>query len=341
MRISRPLSLMAAVSLGSMVQATAEEAGPGASDYSSIALVVENDVFAGTDRNYTNGLKLAFTSSPVLDDQLTDVAEFISNTLLGRDEGDILRKEIGIGHSIFTPEDRLAREPLPDQHPYAGWLYLEFSALLARPERNIFDTLTLQLGVVGPSAGGEFVQNNFHNLIGDDELRGWDNQLRDEPGLALSFNRKHRFNFVQWGKQDRFGIDFVPSYGATVGNVLTQASLGATFRFGFDLDQTFGPPRVRPALGGAALFESQASIGSYFFIGMEGRAVAQNIFLDGNTWRDSLSVDKEPFVGDLQAGFVFQIYDWLLTWTAVARTKEFETQGELQRFGAVSVVRRF
>lgn len=314
--------------------------GPKLKTIRSIALTVENDYFAGTDRNYTQGLRLSLTSLPVLDSEMDGVARFVSKKLLRAKPGEELRKEIAIGQSIFTPEDRLATEPLPDQHPYAGWLYLEASAFLLRPERAIFDTLTVQAGIVGPAAGGEWVQNNFHSLIGDDELLGWDNQLENEPGIAISFNRKHRILLVG-DDSGGLNLDFIPSYGATVGNIRTQANIGGLFRLGWGLRETFGPPRVRPALGGTAVFESDAKFSGYLFLGTEGRAVAQNIFLDGNTWRESLSVDKKPLVADFQLGLVFQYEDWLLSWSMVARTEEFKTQTERQRFGAISIVRRF
>lgn len=321
--------------------ALAEEVDrPESPDY-SIGFVVENDVFADTDHNYTNGVRLVFTSPFVEDGDAYGWDRFVADRMLGRGSGDFYRREFAIGQSIFTPDDGEATEPLPGQHPYAGWFYGEVSAQVLRPARRMLDTATLQIGIVGPSAGGEFVQNNFHELIDVGEFKGWDNQLKDEPGFVLSFDRKHSLPIESFGSNGRFGADFIPSYGFSVGNVLTQANIGAVLRLGYDLDRTFGPSRIRPALGGSTFFSTRSPLSGFVFVGVEGRAVAQNIFLDGNTWQDSLSVDKRPFVGDLQGGFVLQYSNWQLAWTMVARTKEFETQRGQQRFGAVSLTRRF
>ena len=81
---------------------------------------------------------------------------------------------------------------------------------------------------------------------------------------------------------------------------------GLTLRLGEDLQRDFGPPRVRPALAGSGMFRPTGQFSWYVFGGAEGRVVARDIFLDGNTFRDSLSVDKKRFVADFQVGLVVQ-----------------------------------
>ncbi len=196
-------------------EAWVHEDGPRA--YRSFAFTVENDVFAGTDRNYTNGLRLAVTSLPRVLSGAETFTDWVAQNLMFTDDNDFLRREFALGHSIFTPEDRLASEPLPDEHPYAGWLYLEASALVLRPSIEALDTFTIQAGIVGPAAGGEFVQNNFHDLIGDDQLQGWDNQLENEPGIALSFNRKYRQPLLEPDTGRGLEIAFVRSGAPTGG----------------------------------------------------------------------------------------------------------------------------
>jgi hypothetical protein len=73
------------------------------------------------------------------------------------------------------------------------------------------------------------------------------------------------------------------------------------------------------------------------FAGAEGRAVARNIFLDGNTFADSHSVDKKPFVADLNAGFAFTLGRARISYTAVYRTREFDGQQDASVFGGISV----
>ena len=65
-------------------------------------------------------------------------------------------------------------------------------------------------------------------------------------------------------------------------------------------------------------------------------------FLDGNTIRSSRSVDKEPFVADLRAGFGLIAGPWQLTYAQVWRTREFKApRGYDNNFGSLSVSRAY
>ena len=81
--------------------------------------------------------------------------------------------------------------------------------------------------------------------------------------------------------------------------------------------------------------------GLHLFAGAEGRAVARNIFLDGNSFRDSRHVDKLPFVGDIQYGVAMTIGDWRVAYTQVAALREFKGQKNGDSFGSFSISTRF
>ena len=82
-------------------------------------------------------------------------------------------------------------------------------------------------------------------------------------------------------------------------------------------------------------------LGWYLFAGAEGRAVGRNIFLDGNTFQDSPSVDKNIFVGELSAGVVLTYDDFRIAYTHVIRSPEFEGQNGPSVFGGITVGWRF
>jgi len=136
-------------------------------------------------------------------------------------------------------------------------------------------------------------------------------------------------------------FDAVPHFGGSLGNVYTYAAGGLTLRLGSRLEDDFGPPRIRPSLPGSSYFLPHREFTWYFFTGFEGRAVVRNIFLDGNTFSDSHSVDKKPFVGDLQAGLSAQWDRFRLTYNQIFRTKEFDGQEKSDIFGALSLSYHF
>jgi hypothetical protein len=108
-------------------------------------------------------------------------------------------------------------------------------------------------------------------------------------------------------------------------------------RFGFNLPDDYGPVRIDPSLPGSSFFEPTGAVGGYIFAGVDGRAIARNIFLDGNTWQSSRSVDKVPLVGDLQLGAALTFRSFRLSFTHVFRTKEFTAQHHADQFGAINL----
>lgn len=304
-------------------------------DSGTFTFVWENDYFANTDRNYTNGVRFSYISGFK---QPRGVSRWVADNILGARPDAGIRRGFALGHSIFTPQDIDATDPLPGQHPYAGWLYGEYSVIVE--QENIIDQFAVQAGVVGPAAQGEFVQNNWHGLIGGDPVNGWDNQIGNEPGFVFSYERKLRAMLEL--RDGTLNADITPNYGASFGNVRTHARVGVMLRFGADLRNDYGPPRVRPSLAGGGYFSPRDRFSWYVFAGAEGRAVAHNIFLDGSLFRDGdPNVDSNIFVGDFQAGVVFQVRRMQIAYTNVFRTKEFTTQEGAQQFGAVSISVKF
>jgi hypothetical protein len=115
-------------------------------------------------------------------------------------------------------------------------------------------------------------------------------------------------------------------------------------RFGQRLRADWGQPRIEPGLTGsdfvnrAALREGPAW---YVFAGTEGRAVLRNIFLDGNTWQDSPSVDRKPFVVDFVAGAAV-VTGWArLGVSYTYRTDEFDGQHGASEFLAFNLSVQF
>lgn len=304
-------------------------------------LVEENDFlfFAkGSDQHYTQGAVLSYLS-PMLSGQ--DVASQFYNGIssvlpIFQDGPGVGRKfDVVFGQSIFTP--RVYRTfPLdPRDRPFAGWLYTGGS-LLQETDGKMLENFELLAGVVGPDSLADVTQQDFHDLIGFNNkqlAQTWKTQIKNEPGFALTYERKWRM----W-QSSLFGFEteVVPEVGITAGNVLTYGEGGVTFRIGRDLGVDYGPLHARPSLSGTPWFDANRLVdpwGWYLFAGLQGRAVARNIFLDGNTFENSRSVDKEILVGDASVGgswFYKDIFKVDLTFSV--RSKEFKTQAYPDHF---------
>ena len=328
------ISILALASLAISLPALAQEPQGG-----TLTLQFENDKIANTDRHYTNGVRVAWVS---------DRTKYESETMFDLLSwlypiGDVHGGRLGFaaGQMLYTPSNTAAHELVPDDRPYAGWLYFSVAAMaetkgdVLDAELDALDTVELSLGVVGPLAGGRYVQNTVHEIIGVDTAEGWDNQLKNEPAVMLTAERKWR---PQPGSLGPLSYDIIPNIGASVGNVMTLVNVGSTVRLGQGLHVDYGPPHIRPSLSGLDAVEPTGGrFAWYLFAGAEGRAVFHNIFLDGNTFSDSHSVDRNVFVGDLLGGAALVYDKYRLAFTQIYRTREFETQKSADIFGALSL----
>jgi hypothetical protein len=238
---------------------------------------------------------------------------------------------------MFTPDDITTPVPDPADRPYAGWLY--GTASLISDNGDNLDTLQLTLGVVGPASGAAESQKFVHKITRSKHPKGWGSQLHNEPTAMLTYEHKDRnlYELSPFG----WGFDVTPGYAASVGNSFTKATVGAVARLGYDLPADYGPPLIKPGLGGSDFFIPQKKLGWYAFAGVDGSVVAQNIFLDGNTFRDSPRVEKIPWVGGLQAGLALTYNDMRIAYTHVFRSKEFKGQDAIDNYGAVNISWRF
>jgi len=308
----------------------ASASGKEASKTGIFTFVLENDLFYNTDSNYTNGVSLIWVPP---NERTPRWALRIAHLLPWFPADSEMGHGYAVGQNMFTPKDITATDPPLDDRPYAGWLYGTV-ALTAETGRQL-DQLALTIGVVGPASYAEETQKFIHEITGSPEPNGWDTQLNNELGVFVSYQRSWReFATTTLANLE---LDVSPNFGGALGNVYTYLNTGFTLRYGKRLPLDYGPPRIQPSIQGSAFFVPAESFAWYVFAGIEGRLVGRNIFLDGNTFSDSRSVDKEPLVGDLQWGLVLTRGGARLTYTHVVRTSEFKGQDGSHQFGAFSV----
>jgi len=293
---------------------------------------IENDVFgSGDDRFYTNGVQVSYVKRNSPPQWLDNIADRLPLFI----ETDKKGGGYSFGQKMFTPEDTQETKLIKNDRPYAGWLYA--SASLAsliedNPSYRELNALEFTVGIVGPSSLAGTVQNKYHKMIGVETSKGWDNQLKDELGLNVTYVRKsEKFKRLK----NSLEYSWSPHHVIALGNVYTYAGGGMMLRFGKNLKNDIGPPNISPGFPGSAFFSpAKGGRSWYIFGGAEARAVAQNIFLDGNTFTNSHSVDKKSLVLDLQYGVAYQRDNMRLSYSHVIRSKEFDSQKENASFGS-------
>ena len=185
-----------------------------------------------------------------------------------------------IGQDQYTASDiklPAAAVMAPD-HPYAAWLYGGVFKQVQRADGSHL-SLGIDIGCLGPCAGGEWVQTNLHRVINQPLPQGWSKQVRNEVGAVLYADVAP----VRWTPYD--WLDVTPSLHGRFGNIFTDAGAGLTLRAG--------------QLTAAA---EQSS--AYGFLRIDGRAVGYNATLQGGYFsRDNPhTVKPKRSVGEVELG---------------------------------------
>ncbi|MFT5207676.1 MAG: lipid A 3-O-deacylase [Candidatus Omnitrophota bacterium] len=304
---------------------------------SFLALTVENDSLGrGTDKNYTSGVRLSYLDVEREPSRFIHwVNDIVPLFFFNKNTG----TTYSLGQNLYTPSDTKHVKQLSNTRPWAAFTY--GSVGLSTLIEDHVDDVELAVGIVGPWALGEESQSFIHSLLGNDDPKGWSNQIDNELGFVLSSRRRWPQLFTHEFINLLFSLE--PSIGGSVGNVYTLAETGLALHIAPALNRWQDTPLLaRPSMPGSGFFQSQKSkIGWFAFGGLQGRLVARNIFLDGNTFHDSYHVDKKPIVVDVNAGIAFTIGNTRLSYTLVYRTNEFDSQDNNALFGAVSIGHRF
>lgn len=316
-------ALLPAVALG-------EERSP-----TIISLQMENDFFANSgDRYYTHGFELSVLREKEPPAWLSTMAGWLPFFHRGEHLNLI---SYTLGHKIFTPDNIQATAVVADDRPYAGYLYANMAILSQYGSNGIVDygnTFDVTVGLVGPSALGEDVQTGSHKLFNSELANGWDNQLGDELVFGVSYSRVWSL-VLPAGETLELGV--APNIGFTLGTAYTYGAGGMVFRLGENLRRDLAPPNIPPGFPGMGYFRAYPEPSWYLYLGFESRVVARDIFLDGNTFRDSHSVDRETLLGDMQFGVVYLFDDMRISYSNMLRTREFSTQHKNTHYGAINI----
>lgn len=314
---------------------------------------LDNDLFSGSDRDYTNGVRFAFIKE--IDE------ESVANSFLKRNlrkivtdnervsplrywllpQADDVRFAWGVGLTqlMFTPEDFTALSAPEGERPYAGWLGLEYS-LHAKNESKV-NSITLSVGVTGEDSFAQESQEWVHeNLSGSPQFQGWDSQIPGE--VTLNFHFDHKQRILKDNQFDFAGLEFDGYYesGLSFGNFRTDAYVGGVLRAGINLPSSFSTPRVQLGSYGHDLFETSSEpnkrLSVVGFVGARATVVAHDITLDGPLFREfDTGVESETLVGELLFGFDARYHNFALSFTQTIRSDEFDGQTENQIFGSL------
>jgi len=243
----------------------------------------------------------------------------------------------GFSHQLYTPEDFENPNLIEDDRPYAGYMYLQLG--LYKSLNNTLTSLNIQVGIVGPSSQMESVQKIIHDLIGSPEPMGWQYQIKDEPIFQLNFSQKKYYNL-----DNIFGFGYnssiLPEYGFDFGNASTKLYVSTLFRWGKGVPHDYGAYTIDNTSYSKIPLKSEVVHYNkkwkyYFNFSLKTNLIAKNIFLDGNTFKESHSVRKNYFTLETGYGLSFVYDHFSIDYLRRHTSKEFQSQKKLYSYGSL------
>lgn len=317
----------------------------------------ENDFFnpltQQTDRYYTQGLRIEWLSAddraarrflPGIDHQAW------CSMICGKGAGEgRVQTGFAIGQNIYTPSVIAVAGRQPYDHPWGGMLYASRIARISYAEPALKaqrqDRIEVSAGIVGPASLAKEAQTEWHKIIGVGLPRGWANQLKNEPVVQLRYETA-----LRWPQSEGGNADVIARTRLNLGNALTSLETEIVGRIGWGLSG-FGTPLIPMSAPMAATAADHASslagnrgVSANLFVRAGTKAVAHNIFLDGNTFASNdIRIDRKLFVPEIGFGAELDIAGRLgLTFQFVRRGSEFRSwrgrDGMAQDFGSITLV---
>ncbi|MBK7309697.1 MAG: lipid A deacylase LpxR family protein [Sphingobacteriaceae bacterium] len=286
-------------------------------DKRSFHYTYDNDLFAGSDRYYTQG-SIAEIRHPAL-------SKWPLSKLLHRIAGgNDMTYCLSFRQDVFTPKSIRNKTLDSTDRPYAGTFFFSQKVISNWFWSKL--TKSVDIGCIGPAALGEEMQKFIHKHTGNQEPIGWENQVSNSFAVNLNIWLEQGLYLSKW-------FDLVMEAGGKGGITNVNGAAGLMIRAGKKAE--YFPGLTMPSQQKWECYATVNGTGSYVF---------HNAVLQGVPWKNSIYVLTRDrlvrFVYKLDAGLTFSVKDVSLTYTQSFLTPEFKG-GWHHSWGGCNIVYRF
>ena len=305
---------------------------PARAEVDWASIIWHNDIFANKDGGgYTNGLYLSwYDLSNEGEEKLKPPLLTLPLAWMQDDNAPLAYAAHTLGQAMVTPRDISKEIPDPNDAPYAGLLFFRSSYIVV--DDNFADAVSLLIGVLGPASGAEKTQRLIHKITDSTEPKGWDSQLGNEPIGQISRTGVWRF-----ASHETSPVDMVLLANISLGNLESSAGGGLILRAGTGLQKSFSTAAL---LTGRISNPMAIDGGWYMYAGVTADYVHNQIFINGNTFRDSPSANLRHEQYGLYGGISY-------SWDNVSMSLSYQEGSALdtnatarEEFGALTLAWR-
>lgn len=294
----------------------------------AFTITLDNDLFIASDDGYTNGIYGSWyyfgrgNEQPESSLLVWPLKWSMPNT-----DSDLSVNAYSVGQSMFTPNDTLASNPDPNDIPYAGLLFLSNTYMVSHG--SFADSITTTIGIIGPASGAKSTQEYIHKITSSDQAQGWDFQLENEIVFKLTRGRLWR----NWVSEDGH-FDLLTGADIGLGTLESSINAGLTLRFGRKLSMSHISGILIPSRTSNFIAVKDGWF-SYLMIG--GRLIANHIIFNGNTYRDSRSIELDHTHLALTSGLAYSWDNLSITLAYADLSFTDEKASNVSRFGTLTV----
>ena len=223
-----------------------------------------NDLFFRTDYYFTQGMTLTLVH-PVL------ARLPVRHLLAAGPRGSTQQFGLTLRYDGFTPlriQDAFIRV---GDRPYAAYLFGSFFRTSTDAARRQRLTTALEIGFIGPAAGGKELQTAIHRITGNAEPRGWNYQMRNAP--IVGYRAAVEQQLVAVGRH----AELLAAAEASLGTLYTYAATGLHLRVGH-----FAPGFEGPGAPGTPGRTTPPGWELYGLASVQGRLIGYDATLQGS-----------------------------------------------------------
>ncbi|QXP78182.1 MULTISPECIES: lipid A deacylase LpxR family protein [Winogradskyella] len=274
----------------------------------------DNDYFAATDENYTQGYNLELVSPSLEKNPI--------NYLFIKPKASHTKYGLSLEHIGFTPNDYVSEAIQFGDRPFSTAIMLKSFTIATDTIRKTRISQSLSLGLIGPGAFGKEMQVGIHEATGNKVPGGWDNQIQND--VVINYQINYEKQIYQYNHL--FALQAQSS--VQLGTLFTNTSLGFNTTFGI-LNSEFTADKPKNKFQIYAYAQPIITVVGY------DATLQGGLFNRDNPYTIS-SKGVERFTAQYNYGIVIKTKTMYFEYTRSAITREFES-GVSAKWGGIRI----
>ncbi|GAB5417524.1 MAG: hypothetical protein Crog4KO_07960 [Crocinitomicaceae bacterium] len=274
----------------------------------------DNDLFAGTDENYTQGYSFELVAP--------SLGRNPFNHLFYQPREAQTRFGLAVEHIAFTPAKYELAELQFGDRPFASCLMLKSFMIATNTVKSSRFTSSFNIGIIGPAALGEEIQVGIHKAIGNKIPLGWQHQIKND--LIINYQIAYEKQLLRYS--ELFSLQ--AEVGARFGTLFTNGSIGLNGTFGI-INSPFSS------------IQKKNGFKLYIYAQPMLRLIGYDATLHGGVFNKespyTIPIDEvERLTGQFNFGIVCKTKNIYFEYSHSLLTREIET-GSLAKWGGLKI----